>query len=720
MSLLALTILVSAFLLFQVQPLVGRFVLPWFGGGPAVWTTCMLFFQVTLLGGYAYAHLLSRLLRPRQQALCHLVVLLASLAALPLTVSAAWKPVDSSMAAGRILAMLAFSVGGPYFVLSATGPLLQSWFTRRMPQRAVYRLYGLSNAGSLLALLTYPLLFEPNLTRVAQASAWSVGYVVFVLGCSACAVTVWRNASAIEAQEAADVAAQDAAADLAAAPVAAPTWSVLLIWTALAALGSIMLLATTNQLCQDVAVVPFLWVLPLALYLLTFIICFDRPEWYSPGWCTLLLIVGGTGSAAALARNVSVGLPTQIAFLSLALFAGCMLCHGELVRRKPHPQFLTHFYLTVAAGGAAGGLFVALLAPVIFTSFWEYPIGLTACCLLAGVVSARDREWLFRRRWPESTLLLGTACLAIIVFFLGRVVLIDSGRVGHRLAAGRNFYGVLRVYQTQRDGNDFVEMHQGNVIHGSQFTDSARSAFPTMYYGRDSGVGIVLDRFPRPGGADATAASPGILALPALPGKGPLHVGVIGMGAGTLATYAHPGDRYRFYEINPQVETLARARFHFLDQHPAEVSVVLGDARIMLEREWDRGENQRFDVLIVDAFTGDAVPIHLLTRECGQLYAQHLKPDGLLALHISNHFLDLEPVARGLAQSLGRPAQIIESPGDAERHGTEPSVWVVITNNPQFLATLGLRRPHTQPQDRTLLWTDDFSSLWQVLRGPGK
>lgn len=701
MRLLAFTIFLSAFLLFQVQPLIGRFVLPWFGGGPAVWTTCMLFFQVTLLGGYAYAHLLSRFLPPRRQAGVHLLVLLASLLFVPLTVAVGWKPVDSSMASGRILAMLAGSVGGPYFVLSATGPLLQSWFTRRMPQRAVYRLYGLSNAGSLLALLTYPLLFEPNFTRLAQASAWSEGYAAFVFACGGCAVVAWRRAGDAPAGD--EAQAPEGAAIDAGPPASATGFRELLTWTALSALGSVMLLASTNQLCQDVAVVPFLWVLPLAIYLLTFIICFDRPAWYSPGWCTLLLIVGAAGATASLQRNVALGLPLQIASISLALYAGCMLCHGELVRRKPHPRHLTRFYLAIATGGALGGALVALLAPAIFTGFWEYPLGLAGCCILAALAAWPDRVWVFRRRWPESTLLLGAACLLLIVFFLARFVVIDSGRVGHRLAAERNFYGVLRVYQTQRDGNDYIEMHQGNVIHGSQFANASQRGLPTTYYGRDSGVGIVLDRFPREAHAGGES--------------GPIKVGIIGMGAGTLATYARVGDDYRFYEINPEVESLAREQFHFLGPRAKEITVVLGDARVMLEREWDRGENQRFDVLIVDAFTGDAVPIHLLTRECGQVYARHLKPEGVLALHISNHFLDLEPVAAGLAQSMGREAQVLESEGDAARLGTIPSTWIVITGNQKLLAMPGLRSAsQAQAQGRAKIWTDDFSSLWSVMR----
>jgi len=680
----ALTIFTGAFLLFQVQPLIGKYILPWFGGGPGVWTTCMLFFQALLVGGYAYAHFSSRL-KARTQAVVHLALVVGALALLPITPSDAWKPRGGENPALHILALLTVTLGLPYFVLSSTGPLMQQWLSRASPGRSPYRLYALSNAGSLLALVTYPFLVERYLTRQAQAALWAGGLVLYAVGCGFCAVTLWQAEPTLTDQGTRN-------------PRPAPRPSLLnqLLWLLLPACASVLLLATTNKLCQDSTVIPFLWVLPLALYLLSFIICFDNPRWYARPPFTLALIAALGGVCWAMSSGNEWPLWRLVAVYSGALFVCCMVCHGELYRRRPDPSRLTGFYLMIAAGGALGGLFVAVAAPLLFTGYYELHWGLLLCGLLVLLVWVTGRSppgLLSDRNWH------GAACvgLALGVAALGGALWSRREKFPTDVFASRNFYGVLRVFE-ERIGapkEHILGLMHGRIWHGWQFVDPEQATWPTLYYSQQSGIGLALN------------------ALPA----GPRRIGIVGLGIGTLADYARAGDYFRFYEINPEVQRIANSRFTCLARCAGKVEVAPGDARLSLERE----PPQQFDLLALDAFSSDAIPAHLLTREAFELYARHLKPNGVIAVHISNPYLDLEPVLVNVARHFGYRLAVVETIPGPDQWWLLPSLWVLLTHDRAMLDSPVISdaaRPEETDSERVPLWTDDFTSVFRILRPP--
>ncbi|MGA3027912.1 MAG: fused MFS/spermidine synthase [Bryobacteraceae bacterium] len=678
---LPFTIFVSAFLLFQVQPIVGRYVLPWFGGGPAVWTACLLFFQVALLAGYGYAHWLGSRSNARTQATVHAVLLAVSLVFLPIAPASVWKPVSPGDPVGRILLLLTATVGGPYVMLASTGPLLQRWFSLTRSGESPYRLYALSNVGSFLALLSYPFVVEPVLRLHTQVLVWTAVYVVFVALCVRCA---WRFGSS-------RAAVSPEAAALACAPRPSP-W-IILFWLLLAACGSTLLMATTNQMCQEIAVIPFLWVVPLSIYLLTFILCFESERWYRRIVFAVLAGIMAPASCALVSAGLTVALWIHLAVYPVALFALCMLCHGELARSRPAAAHLTLFYLMVAAGGALGGVFVALAAPHLFETYLEYPIGLAAACLfgfLGWLRTGALRQWTrdnFRVRVPLMALLLGGITAVVTTVMTGQQP---------SLAAWRNFYGILRVSQKSDINGPFRQLLHGRIRHGFQYLVQGKRDWPTTYYGPHSGLGLVLNNYH------------------------PAHrrVGIIGLGTGTIAAWGQPGEVFRFYDINPDVQTIASGWFSFLKDSRAQIQVVLGDGRVQLERELAAGDPQDFDVLAVDAFSSDAIPIHLLTAECADVYRRHLKPDGALLLHISNKSLDLQPVARGMAEHLGWPAMFINT-DDVKETGEYGSDWVLISRNQGLLDTDAIQDEETEwerPREKPMVWTDDFSSLWRVLK----
>jgi hypothetical protein len=682
--LFAVTIFLSAFLLFQVQPMMGRFVLPWFGGGPAVWTNCLLFFQTLLLIGYAYAHWLGSLRNRRIQSGVHLALLAASLVFLPIGPRAAfWKPASSADPSGRILFLLAATAGGPYLLLSATAPLLQRWFNDAHPGKSPYRLYALSNFGSFLALLSYPFVIEPYVHLRAQTWMWSAMYCGFV---ALCAITAWRMRPL-------EVGAHDAEASAETVDLGRPAPLMMLFWLGLAACGSTLLMATTNQICQEIAVNPFLWVAPLSVYLLTFVLAFDRERFYHraafAGAAGVFVPLGCALQAAAIALSLGVQLVLYLA----VLFVACMLCQGELARSRPSPRYLTTFYLTIAAGGALGGVFVALVAPHVFTEFSEYPIGLGAACVLGFLGWVRTgalSQWTSRNfgvRLPLMALLIG-GCTAVVA------TLTNTNMVA--AVSKRNFYGILRVTPGLDVNGMRRDLKHGRTLHGFQYLDATKSHWPTTYYGPHSGAALALNALQTPN----------------------RRIAVVGLGAGTMAAWGRPGDSFRFYEINPDVETLARSWFTYLQGSSASSTVVLGDARVQLERESDRGQSQDFDVIVVDAFSGDTIPIHLLTAECGDLYRRRLAPGGLLLLHISNRVLNLEPVARGLADHLGWKRVLFVS-SDDERIGEKSAVWMLVTANTDFLKRTGLEQEGVRwmgVESPAIPWTDDFASLRHVLK----
>ena len=685
MVLYPLTIFLSAFLLFQVQPLIAKHILPWYGGGPGVWTACMLFFQVFLLIGYAYAHGIDRL-RAGRQASIHLGARVLSLVFVSIAPATEWQPTGRENPTLHILLLLAAHVGVPFATLAATSPLVIRWFSRAWPDRKPYRLYALSNAGSLLALLSYPFVVEPALTLGHQETLWSAGYIAFVLLCGAVSLSFLSRARALGSTE------QRAEDDAPRRPTVSRGDTIL--WLALSATGSVLLLATTNQVCQDLTVVPLLWILPLAIYLLSFIICFDRENWYRRSFFLALF------AASALAATWALHSPeagwTQIGIFALTLFAGTMVCHGELVRAKPAPRFLTRFYLAVAAGGALGGLFVGILAPRLFPGYWEYPFGLLAAGLLAMICARRDHGPIVAgppRRWA--------AWAGALVTFAG-VAVGSVSHERHQLASAiettRTFFGITRVESRRIPPGDTRVMKHGRIAHGSQFTSGPLRREPTAYFGRTSGVGVALRRY---------------RALLGESDRG-LRVGVVGLGAGTLAAYGQPEDFFRFYEIDPEVERVARNYFAYLHDSPAEIEVVLGDARLTLEHA---EESSDFDLLILDAFSGDAVPVHLLTREAYQIYLSNIRLGGLLVFQVSNRYLDLGAVVRGLAEEAGQETVSITTTGDLYVDTQEAS-YVIATDNRAFLEdpTLRILADASPPvESAPLIWTDSFASLTSVM-----
>ena len=658
--------------------MIGRYVLPWFGGGPAVWTNCMLFFQVMLLAGYAYAHWLGSARNQKLQSRVHIALLAVSLVFLPIAPRAdLWKPASSDDPSGRILLLLAATVGVPYLLLSSTTPLLQRWLHLTREGESPWRLYALSNFGSLLALLSYPFVFEPFLRLRTQTLIWSALYVVFVVLCE---WTAWRVASICPAAEPIETEA-DSGLSL----------RDVLLWLALSACGSILLLATTNQISQEVAVSPFLWIAPLSIYLLTFILTFESDRWYRRGLFAAAAGVLAPVTCAVIGATVAVSLWTQLGVDLAALFVTCMVCHGELARSKPSPRHLTAFYLTVSAGGAVGGVFAALIAPRIFTEFSEYPMALAAACLLGFLGWLRSGalvQWTSRNfavRLPLMALLFGG-----VTSIVAGVTSVQPG-----LENRRNFYGILRVSERTDQNGRLRQLTHGRIQHGFEYLDDAKRDRPTSYYGPNSGVVIALEALPEP-----------------------RRVAIVGLGAGTLAAWGQPGDNFRFYEINPAVEAIAQKWFFFLKDSKAQTQVVLGDARVQLERELAAGRAHDFDLIAVDAFSSDAIPIHLLTAECGDIYRQRLAPSGILALHISNRSLDLEPVARGLAQHLGWSARMVIGLFDSNI-GESNSRWVLLAEKAETLEKYHIRETLLSlrgPRRSIITWTDDFASLWHVLR----
>jgi len=717
---LAVMILVSAFLLFQVEPLISKFILPWFGGSPAVWTTCLLFFQSLLFCGYAYAHLISRLLTCRNQAILHGLLLIAGLVVLPVVPSATWIPHAGGDPTWRILGLLTCTVGLPYFVLSATGPLGQAWFSRAYPGRSPYRLYALSNVGSLTALITYPFLFEPAFTVPTQAWYWSGGFGLFVVLCGLAAFWIARNRgdehhrqSDVESiGKAAGVELKAVSAIATAAPEHGEWLHLLrlrLLWLALPACSSLMLLATTNHVCQDVAVVPFLWIVPLALYLLSFIICFDHERWYHRGvWAIVaaamvFLAAGGTelGETSFGRSTTFVG---DLAIFFGTLFAICMVCHGELVRLRPAPRHLTEFYLMIAAGGAIGGIFVSLIAPRIFKTFLEWNYGLVASFGVAFVVwliAMRSKSRTAAQEFDSSDLLaFGGKAVSALLLLAGLYFVAawqwDAAAPGaNTLYRARNFYGLVSVRQMGGDDGSprYNELRNGHIRHGRQFIsdDIAVRERLTTYYGENTGAGHAIRFF---------QAKPN------------MQVGVVGLGAGTLAAYAKlPGQRITFYEINPEVQKIAQTYFTFLKDCTAQADVVLGDARLSL----DSTDQPKFDVLVLDAFSGDAPPAHLLTREAFGIYQRHMLPDGIIAVHITNRYVDLAPVVQAAADFYQWGTTRIKTSGDDDRL-TYHTDYMLLTNNQPFLkATPPELNPGDNATIQPVVWTDQFSNLFQLL-----
>jgi hypothetical protein len=732
MILYAVTIFLSAFLLFQVQPLIAKMILPWFGGSAAVWAAALLFFQISLLAGYAYAHALTRFFKAQAQMIVHGVLLLVSCALLPILPDASWKPTAIGDPTLRILGLLTATIGLPYFLLSSTSPLLQAWYVRKTGSKVPYRLFALSNFGSMLALLSFPFVVEPLLPSRQQAFYWSGGYVAFALLCLTAAYVSRRGAN------------PDAeTAPVAAAPsVARPVASQLLLWVSLSACASTLLVSVTNHLSQNVAPIPLLWVVPLAIYLLTFILAFESDLIYQR-WIFLPWVAPALGwmAYAIFANEGNLHIKWAIPIFAVGLFICCMLCHGELARRRPAPQYLTLFYLMVSVGGAIGGIFVALIAPRLFKSYLELPIGLTACGILAVIVlwdleTPRLAVWYVRlgiivliggagylaytqyqdrqdyvRYLPVLLVAFGLYALltywktemppgpwmvrfalaigvGLLAGYLARMEFQD--RKGYHLMV-RNFYGALRV----RDDDVGEETATRNLLHGTINHGSERLApgheYEILsYYSPLSGIGRTMG---------------------ALQSKGPVRYGVVGLGAGVMTGYSRAGDYVRVYEINPLVPTIAQTEFKFFPHSAADKAILMGDARLTMEAQ----EPQNYDVLVVDAFSSDAIPVHLLTREAMKLYFTLLKPNGVLAVHISNRYLDLAPVCARGAEFVGKKGIVVTDDGGDLANST---TWVLITSNDSIFQDAAFDGASMYPATAAATfrgWTDDYSNIVSII-----
>lgn len=665
------TIFASAFSLFLVQPLIAKQILPWFGGSAAVWATCMVFFQVALLAGYAYSDWLSRRLSARRQVLVHVLLLAASLLFLPILADPAWKPQGNDDPTLAILGLLLATIGLPYFLLSTTGPLLQSWLARALPGTHIYRYFSLSNLASLAALIGYPFLIEPRIALAGQAHAWSAGYVVFTLLCAGAGLYFLHHVHKLPPPAHAPTHEPEADWD--------PAPRDYLLWLGLSAMGSWLLLATTNHITQNVAAIPFLWLLPLTLYLLTFVLCFESDRWYRravflPAAAALLALCAYGLQDSDIGMEVKVAVPVY----ALGLFVFCMFLHGELSRLRPGPRHLTRFYLMLAVGGALGGIGVGLLAPRLLPAYYELGIGLVATALLAMMVLKANR-----------TLMVSAGILAAVCGYF--LYLQIEGDVDGVRRMERNFYGALRTVDAERkyQDNNARKLYHGAIKHGEQFLATARRNEPTTYYGPSAGIGLAIAH---------TA--------------GPKKVGVIGLGAGTLAAWGQPGDVYRFYEINPQVIALAQSEFSFLRDSRARIETVLGDARLALEREAPQG----FDILAVDAFSGDSVPVHLITAEAMDVYLRHMKPGGIIAFHVTNRFLAMAPVVENIAAQKGLHIALVEDEPDSV--ALNNTNWVLVARAPEVLRQEAIRKAATPIQAIPGLgvWTDDFNNLFEVLK----
>jgi hypothetical protein len=671
------TVFLGAFLLFLVEPMAAKQLLPALGGSSAVWLTCLVFFQVTLLVGYLYAHWLTRSAFDGWQQRIYLVLLATAVALLavqtihhPNLGRGADHPVTT------IFVALTLTIGLPFLLLASTSPLLQVLLARSEGGTIPYRLFALSNAGSLLALIAYPTLVEPNLTLKIQRMIWCLGFVVYALLCTLLARQTQSNAQPVAVEE-------QIAAPLA---TAAKKW----LWFLLPMAAAMQLSAVTGHLTVNIAAIPLLWMLPLAMYLLSFIVAFEFPTLYRRGLVVRLLVVMLASLGYAISKtDVSLPIGVAILFFLAEAFLACLFCHAETYALRPlRSAETTLFYLLIAAGGATGTFFIGILSPLIFSANYDLALSFFATAALAVAVTWHDG-------WPQR--LLWSTCSGLLLFF---AIMLHTAYSREAILEVRNFYGTLRVKQSNPPPLAFpVRMLlNGAIQHGTQIFAPELSRTPTTYYAEDSGVGLALRLCCNDPGSGFDRVR---------------NIGVVGLGAGTLAAYGKRGDHIRFYEINPQVRPIAENLFTYLRDSRAQISFADGDARASLSSE----APQKFDVLAIDAFSSDAIPLHLLTTEALVLYKKHLAVDGILAFHVSNQYLDLAPEIGLVAASAGMQAQLVESAPDAAR-GAFRSTWVLLSESHSFFAKPEIAAA-VQPVPvipGLKVWTDDYSSLLPILK----
>lgn len=681
----AATMGLAGFLLFQVQPVMAKYILPWFGGSATTWIVCMLFFQVALLGGYGYAYAVTRPLSVRAQAALHVALLAAMLLLLPITPADGWKPTDSGNPTWRIIALLAVSVGGPYMLLATTSPLLQRWLTRVDPGIDVSRLFAVSNFGSFLGLLSYPFVFERYLSSLEQTRLWSFAFLAYAALFALCALLAWRHRAGAEGR----ASFTNAITERRGGPAR--------LWVLYSALGSVLLLATTNQITQWSAVVPFLWIAPLSLYLLTFVIAFGDQRLYSRQGYTIAFLLLAAAATFAPAPVSSGTLVLGIVLQCATLFAGCMICHAEMVRLQPEPVRLPSFYLATAFGGALGGLVVALAAPVVFRDYWEQGLAIVLLAALAVRLNAGEAGWF--RRVPGMALAASAAVFAVAMTAQLVREVRDSREVVERI---RNFYGVVKVVHDPGDEPDeeSLVMQQAGIDQGSQFTTPARRREPACAFTDRSGVGhaIFLNAKRR--------ANP----------SAPIRMGIVGLGAGMIAANGRAGDVVRYYELNPAVADLTARHFSFVREAPSTNEIALGDGRLVLEREAEGGKSQRFDVLVMNAFRGASPPMHLMTREAFEVYLKHLEPNGVLAINFELDTFEIAPLHRGLAAAFGLDVKWVET--SSQDGCDDPISWALYTRDKAFWEVPEVKAalsPWRDKSESKLLWTDASSNLMSII-----
>ena len=693
-SLYIAAIFLSSSLLFLVEPMAGKRLLPLLGGSSAVWITCLVFFQTTLLLGYLCAHAIATRLTRRAQLVAYGFLLSLSMVQVFATLdphpqASTMRPVFS------VLWVLTMLIGLPFLALSATNPLLQAWYAHGRADHVSpvppYRLFALSNFGSLLALLAYPLLVEPNFSLRTQTLAWSIGFLLFVVVCGVIIASRRKAPDLRELEQHPSPAVSGPASTTSQAGAAAkaslisdalPSPGERTLWLLMAACGSLLLSAVTSHLSQNIAAIPLLWILPLTIYLLTFVLAFNGGKIYSRR--TMMgLLPSALGGVAYLIVDTTMDVPIMISIplFCLALFVGAFFCHGELYLRRPAARYLTQYYLLIAAGGALGSIFVGVLAPIVFSGSYEMAWGLIYVAALAAALMWRE-HWAWRIFWPAAT-------LGLLVV----VVLQERADRENAIVQVRSFYGTLRVTdEATDDAGRYRTLIHGTIQHGTQFMASEElRRLPTTYYSHNSGVGLALDNCCK--------------------GRA-RRVADIGLGTGTLAAYGEPGDVFRFYEIDPRVEIIAKNVFTYLRESQAKIEIAHGDARLSMEAE----PPENYDVIAVDAFSGDAIPVHLITAEAIKLYQRHLAPGGIIAFHVSNNYLSLGPVVQEQADHAGLHAVMV-STADDDDTGAFSSDWVLVTANEKFLALpeIADASAKIEPKPGLRLWTDDYSSLLPIL-----
>jgi hypothetical protein len=685
-----ISVFISALLVFQIQPIISKIILPWFGGGASVWTTCMLFFQFFLLVGYLYAFLLSKIVKVKFQVVVHLTCLLLCLFLLPDNISDLQSISINGAPTWAVLKVLFLGLGVPYLILSANTPLLQHWFTNHANGDQPYRLYAVSNVGSFLALISYPLAIEPFMPLDWQLKLWSSIYLLFVFMIGwICFVVVKQNK-----QERLELRKQGIN----------PKVSVyrFFLWFTLSALGVVLLVSTTNALTQNVPPVPFLWLAPLAIYLLTYVVAFSHFALYIRHfWLPLFMLL----SFVALLIYFIGGqfdFITQLLIYLLILLCGCMICHGELNSLKPQQGNTTLFYLVLSAGGVFGSFLVAFVAKNIFDDFLEFPLAIFSVLVLATASLWWNKNEEFAETKSDmvgsvnssfSKLAIGSAVFGLVWLFV--FIKLNNQYQQYDIAKARNFYGILSVKDITEGSVNERRLIDGTTSHGSQTLPLSNSAVPRSYYRPGTGIQLVIKELSRDGQVD---------------------VGIIGLGVGALAAYGQKGDHYTFYELNPLVSDFANRYFNYLGSSKADVDVKLGDARVTLQHELDSGKSNEFDLLVIDAFSGDLIPTHLLTNEAFLLYLQHIKSQGVIALHISNRHLSLLPVIMHHGKNFNMQVMLFETPGNGNDHDAQ---WVVLTNNSRLTDSAKLIYSQTvipMEQYKEVIWTDDYSSLLSILK----